>query len=342
MKILIPIIQGNSGSDVYFQSLRDALHKKNIAITLTRLPQYLELAPPVAKIALFWKGDARNYDLVHTNGDHGSHFKIRGRPLVLTVLHNVFEENYQKYTTTFQKLYHHVFLKRYLYRALDTADKIVAISLSTKTSLERMFGISNVALIYGGVDTDIFRPREVGATDQFPGKVRLLFVGNLTRRKGADLLPHIMEKLGRNYVLFYTSGLRKKGILAGQNMVSLGSINREKLVEMYNFCDILLLPSRLEGFGYAAAEAMACGKPIVCTNCSSLPELVIESKGGFLCEQDSIEDFVEKIRILGKDEKLRQAMGQFNRQRILENFTVTKMAENYLSFYRSIVGTISS
>ena len=202
---------------MYFQCLRDALHKRNIAITLTRLPQYLELAPPIAKIALFWKGDARNYDLVHTNGDHGSHFKVRGRPLVLTVLHNVFEENYQKYTTPFQKLYHHVFLKRYLYRALNTADKIVAISLSTKTSLERTFGISNVALIYGGVDTDTFLPKEVSTTDEFTGKVRLLFVGNLTRRKGADLLPKIMEKLGRDYVLFYTSGLRKKGILTGLN-----------------------------------------------------------------------------------------------------------------------------
>lgn len=337
MKILIPIIRGDSGGDVYFQCLRDALHKKNIAITLTRLPQYLELAPPVAKIALFWKGDARNYDLVHTNGDHGSHFKVRGRPLVLTVLHNVFEENYQKYTTTFQKLYHHVFLKRYLYRALNTADKIVAISLSTKTSLERTFGISNVALIYGGVDTDTFLPKEVSTTGQFNGKVRLLFVGNLTKRKGADLLPKIMEKLGRNYVLFYTSGLRKKGILTGPNMVSLGSINREKLVEMYNVCDILLLPSRLEGFGYAVAEAMACGKPIVCTNGSSLPELVVDQKSGFLCRQDSVDDFVEKIKILGERKDLREQMGEFNRQRILENFTIQSMAENYLRVYQSIL-----
>lgn len=61
---------------------------------------------------------------------------------------------------------------------------------------------------------------------------------------------------------------------------------------MYNFCDILLLPSCREGFGYAVAEAMACGKPVICTNSSSLPELVMEGKGGFLCEQDNIEDFV--------------------------------------------------
>ncbi len=339
MKILIPIIQGNSGSDVYFQSLRDALHKRNVVITLTRLPQYLELAPPVAKIALFWKGDARNCDLVHTNGDHGSHFKIRGRPLILTVFHNVFEENYQKYTSSFQKLYHYGLLYKRIYKALSSADRIIAISRSTKMSVEKTFGVSNIDVIYGGVDTDIFRPKEVTIKNEFSGKIKLLFVGNLTKRKGAELLPKIIEKLGDGYLLFYTSGLRTKTIFSERNMIPLGRLAREKLVEMYNLCDIFLLPSRLEGFGYAVAEAMACGKPIVCTNCSSLPELVVDQKSGFLCQQDNVDDFVEKIKTLGRDKNLRQSMGLFNRERIGENFTLEKMAENYLRLYKDVLKT---
>lgn len=56
-----------------------------------------------------------------------------------------------------------------------------------------------------------------------------------------------------------------------------------------------LLLSRLEGFGYAVAEAMACEKPVVCTNGSLLPELVVDQKSGFLCEQDNVSDFVKKL-----------------------------------------------
>lgn len=335
--MLIPLIKGNSGSDIYFQYLNDALSGRNVLVDIKYLPHYLELFPRFAGSLLLSTCNLQSYDLVHTNADYGSYFKISGNPLLVTVFHNVFDEDYQRYTSSFQKLYHYGLLNKRMYKALSSADRIIAISRSTKMSVEKTFGFSNIDVIYPGVDTDIFRPEEVSIKNGFSGKIKLLFVGNLTKRKGAELLPKIMEKLGGGYLLFYTSGLRTKTLFSEPNMIPLGRLALKKLVEMYNFCDIFLLPSRLEGFGYVAAEAMACGKPVVCTNSSSLPELVMESKGGFLCEQDNIEDFVEKIHILGKDEKLRQAMGQFNRQRILENFTVKKMAENYLSFYLEVL-----
>lgn len=340
MRVFIPLIKANSGSDIYFQYLNDALSGKNVLVDIKYLPPYLALFPRFARSLLLSTCNLQSYDLIHTNADYGSYFKIRGTPLLVTVFHNVFAEDYQRYTSSFQKLYHYGLLNNHMYKALSSADRIIAISQSTKMSMEKTFGLSNIDVIYPGVDTDIFQPKEVTIKDKFSGKIKLLFVGNLTKRKGAELLPKIMEKLGDGYLLFYTSGLRTKAIFSEPNMIPLGKLTRGRLVKMYNVCDTLLLPSRLEGFGYAVAEAMACGKPIVCTNGSSLPELVVEGRGGFLCEQDNIEDFVEKIRILGKDEKLRQAMGQFNRQRILENFTVTKMAENYLSFYRSTMGMI--
>ncbi len=76
--------------------------------------------------------------------------------------------------------------------------------------------------------------------DELIGKVKLLTVGKLTKRKGADLLPKIMRALDQGNILFYTNGLRRRGIFDEPNVISLGRIGREKLVEMYNFCDILL------------------------------------------------------------------------------------------------------
>jgi glycosyltransferase involved in cell wall biosynthesis len=113
--------------------------------------------------------------------------------------------------------------------------------------------------------------------------------------------------------------------------------SRCDLVGLYNTCDILLFPSRLEGFGYAVAEAMACGKPVVCTNGSSLPELVIDQTGGLLCKQDNADDFVDKVKALGGNEQLRQAMGKFNRERIVNNFGLAQMGASYARLYRQFV-----
>lgn len=337
VKVFIPIIRSGTGSEVYFEDLKYALSKDQITVEIVRLSPYLEFTPYIAKAALLWRSEVRDCAIVHTNADYGTTFKVPSKPFVVTVHHNVFDESYQKCTNLAQKAYHYGLLKRRIAQALSSADRVVAVSHSTKASLERTFGFTKIDVVYNGVDTDVFQPKKVPVLPEFASKVRLLFVGNLIRRKGADLLPEIMRRLGGDYVLFYTTGFRPREAFKEPNMIPLGVRSREDLVDIYNSCNIFLFPSRLEGFGYAVAEAMACGKPVVCTNCSSLPELVIDQKGGFLCEQDNLEDFAEKIKILGWDEKLRRSMGQFNRQRVLESFTLDRMAESYLRLYEGLL-----
>jgi Glycosyltransferase len=105
---------------------------------------------------------------------------------------------------------------------------------------------------------------------------------------------------------------------------------------MYNYADIFLFPTRLEGFGLSVAEAMACGKPIVTTDCSSMPELVIDGKGGFLCEMDNVKDFADSIRILAEDSGLRRQMGTFNRARVIEKFSLDRMVQEYITVYKKL------
>jgi glycosyltransferase involved in cell wall biosynthesis len=82
---------------------------------------------------------------------------------------------------------------------------------------------------------------------------------------------------------------------------------------------------------------MACGKPVVATNGSSLPELVVDEKGGFLCEMDNVQDFVERIRYLAGNEQVRKTMGMFNRDRVTELFTLEEMVNRYIRIYRSML-----
>ena len=109
----------------------------------------------------------------------------------------------------------------------------------------------------------------------------------------------------------------------------------EDLIKEYNNCDIFLSTSRLEGFGLSVAEAMSCGKPCIVTNCSSLPELIDNGKGGFLCERDNVDDFVEKIKILSKDRLLIEKMGKYNREKVIKEFSFNALKDKYLKLYNS-------
>lgn len=219
------------------------------------------------------------------------------------------------------------------------ADTVTCVSQYTKRMLEKTFGYSDIQVIYNGVNPEVFRPIEIDRDTLcrrfgLAGNERiLLFVGNPSRRKGADLLPKIMNRLDDSYILLMTAGLRDT-TFGGHRIRCAGKVSQEELVLLYNLCDMLLFPSRLEGFGLTVAEAMACGKPVIATNGSSLPELVVDGKGGYLCEMGNVSDFVRRIEALCDDISLMRDMGEFNRKRVCEMFTLSRMAQEYMRIYQ--------
>lgn len=104
----------------------------------------------------------------------------------------------------------------------------------------------------------------------------------------------------------------------------------------YNLCDIFLIPSRLEGLSLSTLEAMSCGKPVIASNCSSFPELIFDGKGGLLFGRDDVMDAVQKIRYLAGESELIKQMGQYNRKRTLEQFTLEQMTQQYLKIYQKL------
>ena len=237
-----------------------------------------------------------------------------------------------------QKLFHHEVLK-FEKKSLAIADAVVCVSENTREKLIEIFGYTDARVIHNGIDASVFKPKENANTmlDLPKNKTILLFAGNQSRRKGADLLPKIMKNLGENFLLLTTSGNRHKSQNNIPHSQDLGHLNLEQLINAYNQCDLFILPSRLEGLSLSTLEAMACGKPVMAFNCSSFPELVVDGKGGFLCEKDNVQNFAMNIQYLAEDRKTREQMGKFNRERILENFTIQKMVTEYIGLYQSLV-----
>jgi glycosyltransferase involved in cell wall biosynthesis len=118
---------------------------------------------------------------------------------------------------------------------------------------------------------------------------------------------------------------------------NIGKIPYEQMPRLYRDVDILFFPTVREGFGLVAAEAMASGLPVVATNCSALPELLVDGKGGFLCPLHDAEAFARRINQLAGAPELRQKMGEFNRARVEQLFTLESMLRKYRDLFEEVL-----
>lgn len=161
-----------------------------------------------------------------------------------------------------------------------------------------------VHLVYKGVDLERFRP-----AGRWPEPPVVGFVGQLIERKG---LTEIMQAWSRIDAAERTDRprlhLAGEGPLAGtfetwraglrhpDRVEMLGYM--EKVEDFYQGLTCLVMPSHCEGFGLAAAEAAACGKPVIAAAASSLPEIVVDGQTGLLVPPGDVEQLSRAITTL--------------------------------------------
>lgn len=267
--------------------------------------------------------------IIHSTPDHSFLFLRKFHTLVVTFHNYVLDPYMCRFSSLLQNLHYKTDLRYFTRKALERAAIVTAVSHYTADLVKNDLSFSgNIQVIYNGIDTKLFTPRHPGATKG--NEIKVLFSGNLTRRKGVDILPMIVEKLPKHIKIVYTSGLRtKRSLPYHPQLENIGRISYEDMPEVYRGADFLLFPTIREGFGLAAAEAMACGLPVVASDCSSLPELVVHGKGGYLCESGNAASFAEAINNLAESPALRQGMGQFNRARAETYFSLDRMIMEY-------------
>jgi glycosyltransferase involved in cell wall biosynthesis len=332
LKVLFPLIKAGSGSDIFTYNLASGLNNSSVTAGIQYLPSWSGYIPSLAS-RLY---NLSEYDIIHSNTWNG--FAFSGdTPLVATEHLVIHDPIYNPYKTRGQRLYHRL-IRSYEEKTLKRADAIVAVSEYVRRAMKTIFGDCDVGVIYNGIDEKKFHPFHVEKTGFINDQdiTLLLYTGNTSLRKGSDLLPKIMKRLGDRYQLLTTAGLRSDSCSDQENIIHLGKLTEIELIRVYNACDIFLFPTRLEGFGLSVAEAMACGKPVVSTNGSSIPELVLDGKGGYLCDIDDIPSFVSAIQLLGEDENLRYNMGKKNRSRVCERFTLKRMTYQYIDLYKRV------
>lgn len=321
-RIFSPVVKG-SGVEVVHRQLATGLAGYDLA---TYSP-YWEYMPPA--IPFLFRG--RRADIIHTSANYGCFFRQRNLPLVATIHGFALDRFMRGFSSPLQRLHYATDLRYFTRLTLERAQVVTAVSefIATKVTEELAYS-RPIKVIYNGVDCERFVP-----VNRVPHSgVRVLFSGNLRLQKGAELLAEIGRRLPSGVQLLYTQGLRARGRLPDLvQLKPLGTVPHDQMPQIYSNADLLLAPSVREGFGLAVAEAMASGLPVVATDGSSFPELVVHGKGGFLCPLGDVASFVRRITELADDAVLRREMGEFNRERAERLFALPVMLARYRQLF---------
>ncbi|MGD0821857.1 MAG: glycosyltransferase family 4 protein [Desulfomonilia bacterium] len=327
-KIISPMGWGNGAYVVH--KLLEA-HLPNYRVVSYH--PYWTLFPFALRMAAPTKGAA----LIHTNPDYGLFFQKRNVPLVLTLHNYVLDHWMHSYSTWAQRVHYSTDLRLFTWISLNHADAITAVSHYTAAIAQEDLRISKpIRVIYDGIDTDRFTPPIRPASPQ--REIKVFFSGNISLRKGAQWLPEIAQRLDKNITIYYTQGLRgKNDIPAAPNLQPIGAVTYENMPDRYREMDILLMPTVREGFGLSVAEAMATALPVVASDCSSIPELVDNGEGGYLCPVGDVGAFAEKINFLAANPSLRKEMGEYNRDKAVRMFRLDQMVEGYKQLFEEVL-----
>lgn len=318
MRISSPVARGSGACVVH-----DLLAQNLPEYTLAAFNPWLTLFPPLLR-----RCADRRAQLVHAPLDYGAWCAVPGKPLVATAHGFALDAAARRHASPLQALHYATDLRWHTLASLRRATVVTAVSHHLAGRLRDVLGHTGpVRVIHNGVDVRRFAPRVAG-----PGasrRLRVLYVGGAARHKGADLVPAIRDRLEPGIEIAWAAGARGTGGAVPAGIVPLGGVRHGDMPTLYREADLLLAPSRREGFGMAIAEAMACGLPVVASDCSAIPELVVHGRGGWLCPVDDVEAFAAAVNRLAAEPALRRDMGAFNRARVEAQFTLERMLQAY-------------
>jgi glycosyltransferase involved in cell wall biosynthesis len=227
-------------------------------------------------------------------------------------------------------------------------DRIITGSLNSAASVGEAFRLppERIAVVHDGVDAETCRPQE--GVEKEPRS--LLYVGNSEdRNKGARYLLEALRLLEGRLDLHLTLVDRPREALdlaprlvaelgLEERVTFSGRVSREELVRLYNRSELVVSPSLYEGFGLPAAEAMACGVPVVATTAGAFPEVIEDGVTGLLVPPADAPALADAIARLMGDAALRRRMGEAGRTRIEEHFTWRQTALKTAALYEEVLG----
>ncbi len=225
------------------------------------------------------------------------------------------------------------FVARRLARVITSSD-------ASGELIRQDFGVrpEQMTMLGNGLDTDLFSPDPTVAREDH----QLLCVGRASDpTKGIRVLIAMLARLPEHVRLTLVdreqSEARKWAEEAGcgHRLHVTGRVETEELVRLYRSAAVCVVPSRYEGFGLPAAEAMACSTPVVATAAGALPE-VLATAGATCVPVGDADALAKAVVSLLDDPERRRRFGAEARPRIVDAYAWPRVAARTADVYREV------
>lgn len=189
-------------------------------------------------------------------------------------------------------------------------------------------------IIYGGVDTNRFKP------DESLKAKKVLYVGRIAPFKGIhqliDALPEgvALDIIGQSHDNRYLARLQEMSV--GKSVRFSHDASDHELIMQYRESLATVLPSLADGGFTTAMESMACGTLVIGTKVGSLPEVVADGRTGFLVAPNDPGAIRERIEYVVANPDVALTMGKSGREKVLTRFTWDAVADRCLRTYGSV------
>jgi phosphatidylinositol alpha-mannosyltransferase len=240
--------------------------------------------------------------------------------------------------------------KPILRRFFNRLDGRIAVSEPALRFISRHFNAKYIT-IPNGIDLRNFGEHVAPIPDLRDGKLNILFVGRLEKRKGFSYLlrafvrakyemPNIRliavgpftEKSKRRYESFVETHQ-----LSDVHFV--GYVSKQDLARYYRSCDVFCAPSTGgESFGIILLEAMASGKPIIASDIDGYRAVIDDERDGLLVEPRDDERLAESLIRVLRDTDLRDTLAR-NGLVTVQQYSWDKIAGRVLDYYRAVLHT---
>lgn len=293
----------------------------------------------------------KNISLLHCSSNTAPLFCKT--PLVVTIHDMIFMGKIDFGGTSYQN-FGNLYRRFVVPRAAKKAKAIITVSEFAKQEIVEILGVdpSKVQVVYNGLNrlfrccSDDTAVKDFCSKYQLPEKY-LLHIGNTAARKNTagvmkayaaytrkneDALPLVVSGCKREFVKNLAESTGNSELM--NKVFTPGYVNTAELPLLYSAAYIFICPSFSEGFGMPVAESMACGTPVITSNCTSLPE--VAGGAALLVNPHNSNEIFLAIDRLINDNILHQSL----REKGFENakrFNWKKAAEETIKIYQQVL-----
>ncbi len=237
--------------------------------------------------------------------------------------------------------------KRLLKSWWERLDGKIAVSEPALNYVSRHFP-GEYTIIPNGVDTKVFTPEAAPFEGYLDGKLNILFIGRLEKRKGLDYLleayRQIKPKIPEVRLIVVGPGTRQRNKYQKiarrhglEDVVFIGYARYHDLPRYYRTADIVCTPATgRESFGIVLLEAMATGRPLIATDIQGYNGVLTHGSEGLLVPPKNGAKIAEALITLINDKPLRERMGAKGRQKAL-SYDWEQIARRILDFYETVL-----